>query len=227
MMLTPPGRLKWFLFMCWMRAAGLGSTMAHMLHFRRESTLDTEMEEFPCRKLEAGPLAEAAEAAAGRCVCLCAGATTLLPTVEAGLGWTGVTTLPPLLTTEAGGGLGAGLEAGAEEELLFVILSTKLSEKFGARPLPMVSRRVAVDLTRKSFSRGSSTQAASSRSWQSVLASCSLLMWSTNLARSPPDTEMRPPHRRHATLPASSLGTALLRCCVISEVCTLLRTDYN
>ena len=173
MMLTPPGRLKWFLFMCCMRAAGLGSTMAHMLHFRRESTLDTEMEEFPCRKLEAGPLAEAA---AGRCVCLCAGVTTLLPRVEAGLGWTGVTTLPPLLTTEAGGGLGAGLEAGAEEELLFVILSTKLSEKFGARPLPMVSRRVAVDLTRKSFSRESSTQAASSRSWQSVLASCSLLM---------------------------------------------------
>ena len=170
MVLTPPGRLKWFLFMCCMRAAGLGSTMAHMLHFRRESTFDTEMEEFPCRKLEA------AEAAAGLCVCLCAGVTTLLPTVEAGLGWTGVTTRPPLLTTEAGGGLGAGLEAGTEEELLFVILSTKLSEKFGARPLPMVSRRVAVDLTRKSFSRGSSTQAASSRSWQSVLASCSLLM---------------------------------------------------
>ena len=121
MMLTPPGRLKWFLFMCWMSAAGLGSTMAHMLHFRRESTLDTEMEEFPCRKLEAGLLAEAEEAAAGRCVCFCAGVITLLPMVapglalEAALGWTGVTTLPPL---RAGGGLGAGLEAGAEEELL-------------------------------------------------------------------------------------------------------------
>ena len=124
MMLTPPGRLKWFLFMCWMSAAGLGSTMAHMLHFRRESTLDTEMEEFPCRKLEAGLLAEAEEAAAGRCVCFCAGVITLLPRVapglalEAALGWTGATTLPPLRTTEAGGGLGAGLEAGAEEELL-------------------------------------------------------------------------------------------------------------
>ena len=122
MMLTPPGRLKWFLFMCWMSAAGLGSTMAHMLHFRRESTLDTEMEEFPCRKLEAGLLAE--EAAGGRCVSFCAGVITLLPRVapglalEAALGWTGVTTLPPLRTTEAGGGLGAGLEAGAEEELL-------------------------------------------------------------------------------------------------------------
>ena len=121
MMLTPPGRLKWFLFMCWMSAAGLGSTMAHMLHFRRESTLDTEMEEFPCRKLEAGLLAEAA---AGRCVCFCAGVITLLPRVapglelEAALGWTGVTTLPPLRTTEVWGGLGAGLEAGAEEELL-------------------------------------------------------------------------------------------------------------
>ena len=46
-MLTPPGRLKWFLFMCSIRAFGLGTEILHLLQLRLMSTLTTEMEEFP------------------------------------------------------------------------------------------------------------------------------------------------------------------------------------
>ena len=73
-------------------------------------------------------------------------------------------------------------------------------------PRPIVSSLVDVVLTRKPFSLASRTQAASRTSWQSVLASCSLLMWSTNLALSPPDTEMKPPHSLQDSQVAKSSG---------------------
>ena len=46
-MFTPPGRLKWFLFMCSIKALGLGTEILHLLQFLLISTLTTDMEEFP------------------------------------------------------------------------------------------------------------------------------------------------------------------------------------
>ena len=50
MMLMPPGRLKWCLFMCSIRAPGLCTRIEHMLQVLLMSTFDTEIEVLPLRK---------------------------------------------------------------------------------------------------------------------------------------------------------------------------------
>ena len=54
MMLIPPGRLKWFLFMWSIRDLGLGNSIWHMLHFLLMSTFDTDIEEFPLNSPDTG-----------------------------------------------------------------------------------------------------------------------------------------------------------------------------